>query len=107
MKLTACIRVMISYVRKYLLYGFRKINTNLLYNHNSYINMNKKKNKKKKLNTNIASIFITLTEINNETHYVPKQNQKKKTKKKKKNNKKTRQNCSDRIRTLSVNLQGS
>jgi hypothetical protein len=35
------------------------------------------KKKKKKLNTNIASIFITLTEINNETHYVPKQNQNK------------------------------
>ena len=33
MKLTACmyIRVMISYVRKYSLCGFRKINTNLLY----------------------------------------------------------------------------
>ena len=38
MKLTAClyIRVMISYVRKYSLCGFRKINTNLLYTHNSY-----------------------------------------------------------------------
>ena len=38
MKLTACmyIRVMISYVRKYSLCGFRKINTNLLYAHNSY-----------------------------------------------------------------------
>jgi hypothetical protein len=35
-----------------------------------------KKQKQKK--TNIASIFITLTEINNETHYVPKN---KKTKK--------------------------
>ena len=45
MKLTACmhIRVMISYVRKYLLCGFRKINTNLLYTHNSY-NMQKKRN---------------------------------------------------------------
>ena len=33
LKLTACmyIRVMIAYVRKYLLCGFRKINTNLLY----------------------------------------------------------------------------
>ena len=33
MKLTACmyILVMISYVRKYSLCGFRKINTNLLY----------------------------------------------------------------------------
>ena len=108
MKLTACIRVMISYVRKYALYGFRKINTNLLYNHNSYINKYKKKNKKKQLNTNIASIFITLTEINNETHYVPKQNQNKtKQNKQKKNNKKTRQNCSDRIRTLSVRFKGS
>ena len=28
--------------------------------------------KKKKLNINIASIVITLTEINNETHYVAK-----------------------------------
>jgi hypothetical protein len=48
MKLTACmyICVMISYVRKYSLCGFRKVN--------------------------IASIFITLTEINNETHYVAK-----------------------------------
>ena len=37
-KLTACmyIRVMISYVRKYSLCGFREINTNLLYTHNSY-----------------------------------------------------------------------
>ena len=31
--------------------------------------------KKKKLNINIASIFITLTEINNETHYVAKKKQ--------------------------------
>jgi hypothetical protein len=47
---------------------------------------------------NIASIRITLTEINNEKHYVTKKkrNQKKKTKK---NKQKT---CSDRIRTLSV-----
>ena len=68
MKLTACmyIRAMISYVRKYSLCGFRKINTNLLYTHNSY-NMYEKK-----ININIASIFITLTEINNETHYVAK-----------------------------------
>jgi hypothetical protein len=38
MKLTACmyIRVMISYVRRYSLCDFRKINTNLLYTHNSY-----------------------------------------------------------------------
>jgi hypothetical protein len=36
-----------------------------------------KKKKKKKINTKIASIFITLTEINNETHYVPKKNQNK------------------------------
>ena len=44
MKLTACmyIHVMISYVRKYSLCGFRKINTNLLYTYNSY-NMYKKK----------------------------------------------------------------
>ena len=101
MKLTACmyIRVMISYVRKYSLCGFRKINTNLLYTHNSY-NMYKKKEKKKrkKLNINIASIFITLTEINNETHFVANKIKKQKTKQK------TSQSCSDRIRTLSVNL---
>ena len=50
--------------------------------HNSY-NMYKKKTNKKKLNINIniASIFITLTEINNETHYVP--NKQTKTNKKK------------------------
>jgi hypothetical protein len=35
-----------SYVRKYLLYGFRKINTNLLYTHNSY-NMQQKLNNSK------------------------------------------------------------
>ena len=106
MKLTACSPVMISYVRKYSLYGFRKINTNLLYNHNSYINMYKKQKKQKKLNINIASIFITLTEINNETQYFPKKTKQNKTKQNTKT-KKARQNCSDRIRTLSVNLQGS
>ena len=42
---------------------------------------------------NIAYIFITLTKIHSETHYVAK--------------KKTSKNCSDGIRTLSVNLQGS
>ena len=103
MKLTACmyIRVIISYVRKYSLCGFPKINTNLLYTLTILIICKEKK----KLNINIASIFITLTAINNETHYVPK-----KIKKQKKNKKKTRKNkktCSDRIRTLSVNLQGS
>lgn len=69
MKLTACmyIRVMISYVRKYSLCGFRKINTNLLYTLTVLIIC-----KKKKIYINIASIFITLTEINNETHYVAK-----------------------------------
>ena len=94
MKLTACmyIRVMISYVRTYSLCGFRKINTNLLYTVTIFIIC-----KEKKLNVNIAFIFITLTEINNETHYVPKT----------KKQKKTRQNFSDRIRTVSVNLQGS
>ena len=61
---------MISYVRKYSLYGFRKINTNLLYTRNSY-NMYKK-TKQNQNNINIASFFITLTEINNETHYVAK-----------------------------------
>jgi len=44
MKLTACIRAMNSYVRKYSLCGFRKINTNLLYNHNSYNMLKKTKN---------------------------------------------------------------
>ena len=70
MKLTACmyIRVMISYVRKYSLCGFRKINTNLLYTLTILIICKEEK----KLNINIASIFITLTEINNETHYVAK-----------------------------------
>ena len=69
MKLTACmyIRVMISYVRKYSLCGFRKINTNLLYTLTILIIC-----KEKKININIASILITLTEINNETHYVAK-----------------------------------
>ena len=67
MKLTACmhIRVIISYVWKYSLCGIRKINRNQLYTHNSYNML-----KKKKLNINIASILITLTEINNEAHYV-------------------------------------
>ena len=51
MKLTACIRVMISYVRKYALYGFPKINRNLLY-HNSY-NMYKKQKQKQKQKLNI------------------------------------------------------
>ena len=86
MKLTACSPVMISYVRKYSLYGFRKINTNILYNHNSYINMYEIKIIKQ-LNINIASIFITLTEINNETHYVPKKTKQNKTKHKNKKNK--------------------
>jgi hypothetical protein len=44
--------------------------------------------RKKKLNINIASIFITLTEINNETHYVAKKIIKQKTKQK--NKKKTK-----------------
>jgi hypothetical protein len=44
--------------------------------------------RKKKLNINIASIFITLTEINNETHYVAKKIKKQKTKQK--NKKKTK-----------------
>ena len=79
MKLTACmyIRVMISYARKYSLCGFRKINTNLLYTLTILIYVKKTKN-----NIIIASIFITLTEINNETHYVAK---KIKNKKKQKN----------------------
>jgi hypothetical protein len=37
--------------------------------------------KKLKMNINIASIFITLTEINNEAHYVAKKNPKTKNKK--------------------------
>ena len=57
-----------------------------------------KKKHKKKLNINIASIFITLTKINNETHDVAKKN---------KPPKKTRLNCSDNIHTLNVNLHGS
>ena len=78
MKLTACmyIRVMISYVRKYSLCGFRKINTNLLHTLTILIICKEKK----KLNINIASIFITLTEINNETHYVAKKIKKQKAK---------------------------
>ena len=69
MKLTACmyIRAMISYVRKYSLCGFRKINTNLLYTLTILIIC-----KEKKININIASISITLTEIKNEAHYVAK-----------------------------------
>ena len=67
---------MISYVKKYSLCGFRKININLLYTHNSCM----LKKRKKKLNINIASIFITLTEINNETHYVANKIKKQKTK---------------------------
>ena len=47
------------------------------------------KQKTKKLIINIASIFFTLTEINNETHYVPKKAKKRnKTKKQKQKNKK-------------------
>jgi hypothetical protein len=98
MKLTACMYILvISYVRKYSLCGFRKINTNLLYTLTILIICKEKKTWYK-----YSSIFITLTEINNKTHYVAK-----KIKKNKKQNKKTSQNCSDRIRTLSVNLQGS
>ena len=84
MKLTACmyIRVMISCVRKYSLCGFRKINTNLLYALTILIIC-----KEKKLNINIASIFITLTAINNETHYVPKKIKKQKNKTKQKQEK--------------------
>ena len=85
--------------KKYSLCGFRKIDTNLMYTHNSY-NMLKKK---KKFNTNIAFILITLTEINNETHYVSLKKNKKKTKKQKQT--KNKPNCCDRIRTLSVNIQ--
>ena len=44
----------------------------------------------------MAYIFITLAKIHNETHYVAKIKEKQ-----------TRQNCSDGIDTLSVNLQGS
>jgi hypothetical protein len=39
----------------------------------------KTKTKTKKLNIDIVSIFITLTEINNETHYVAKKIKNKKT----------------------------
>ena len=71
----------------YLLYGFRKINTNRLYTHNSY-NMLKKK-------IYIAYIFITLTKIHNEIHYFANKKEK------------NPDNCSDGIGTLSVNMQGS
>ena len=63
MKLTACIRVMISYVRKYALYGFRKINTNLLY-HNSY-NMYKKKHKKTQKN-----LILYVIQLSDRVYYV-------------------------------------
>ena len=56
-----------------------------------------KKKIKKKININIASIFITLTEINNETHYVAKKNKKQKTKQIKKKPQKT-QNKSKLLR---------
>jgi 23S rRNA maturation mini-RNase III len=61
---------------------------------------------KKKLNINIASIFNTLTEINNEEHDVAKRIKNKKQSKNKKSEKKqkTSQSCSERIRTFSVNL---
>ena len=48
------------------------------------------KKKLKKLNINIASIFITLTEINDETHYVPKKKNKKNKKQNKTKTKKTK-----------------
>ena len=44
------------------------------------------KKKQKKFIINIASIFITLTEINNETQYVPKKKRKTKKQKKQKQN---------------------
>jgi hypothetical protein len=47
------------------------------------------KKTQKKLNINIASIFITLTEINNEAHYVAKKNKGIKRKKKEKKKAKT------------------
>ena len=55
-----------------------------------------KKQKQKK--TNIASIFITLTEINNETHYVPKK------KKNKKNKNKTKQKKQDKTAPIGFAL---
>ena len=63
-----------------------------------------KKKKQTKIIINIASIVITLTEINNETHYVPKKKQKK-TKKQK--NKKKQDKTAPIGFALSVNLQGS
>ena len=60
------------------------------------------KKNKNIININIVSIFITLTEINNETHYVAK-----KKKKKKYTNEKTQKKPRAGICTLSVNLQGS
>ena len=50
---------------------------------------------KKKININIASIFITLTELNNETHYVAKKKKKKPQKNLKQKQKKPNQTCSD------------
>jgi uncharacterized metal-binding protein len=87
MKLTACMYILvISYVRKYSLCGFRKINTNLLYTLTILIICKEKKTWYK-----YSSIFITLTEINNKTHYVAKKiktKQKTKQTKKKTKNKK-------------------
>ena len=79
MKLTACMYILvISYVRKYSLCGFRKINTNLLYTLTILIICKEKKTWYK-----YSSIFITLTEINNKTHYVAKKIKKTKNKTKK------------------------
>ena len=52
--------------------GFRKINTNLLYTLTIIIAC-----KEKNININIASIVITLIEINNEAHYVAKKEKEK------------------------------
>ena len=100
MKLTACmyIRVVISYVRKYSLCGFRKINTNLLYTLTILIIC-----KEKKTYINIASIFITLTEINNETHCVARKI--KKTKKKTKQNPPPKKTKKNQAKTAGVTKQ--
>ena len=92
MKLIACIHVMNSYARKYSLCGFRKNQYKSTVQ--SQICKKKKKKKKKKIIINIASIFITLTEINNETHFA----KKKKAKKKPKTKTKTKKNKTKMLR---------
>ena len=69
------------------------------------------KKKEKKIHVNIAFIVITLPKLKTKHIMLLKKSKQKTTKKKQnktnKNKNKTGQNCSDRIRTLSVNLQVS